>query len=299
MPFRLLFWRRPRINVVEMHGLIAPRPGAVSAGTMAPLIDRAFRSARGLPVILDIESPGGSPVQSDLIASLIRRRADEQKVQVHAVIREVGASGGYWLACAADEIHANPMSIVGSIGVRGGGFGFPDMLTRFGIERRLYTAGANKARLDPFSPEKPEDVAFVQELLDALHERFKAWVRERRSGKLKGGETALFDGSFMLGQKALGSRADRRFLRCRQPRSPTRRGEGAGACSAPAPPRPAGPPAAHRDRCAARCCGGAELAVWSGTLTEPPQRQLVIATVANLGLRIDRAGSDLAVKRLD
>ena len=130
MPFRLLFWRRPRINVVEMHGLIAPRPGAVSMGTMAPLIDRAFRSARGRPVILDIESPGGSPVQSDLIASLIRRRADEHKVRVHAVIREVGASGGYWLACAADEIHANPMSIVGSIGVRGGGFGFPDMLTR-------------------------------------------------------------------------------------------------------------------------------------------------------------------------
>ena len=122
---------------------------------------------------------------------------------MHAVIREVGASGGYWLACAADEIHANPMSIVGSIGVRGGGFGFPDMLARFGVERRLYTAGANKARLDPFSPEKPEDVAFVQELLDALHERFKAWVRTRRAGKLKGDEAALFDGSFMLGERAL------------------------------------------------------------------------------------------------
>ena len=142
-------------------------------------------------------------MQSDLIAALIRRRADEQKVSVHAVIREVGASGGYWLACAADEIHANPMSIVGSIGVRGGGFGFPDMLARFGVERRLYTAGTNKARLDPFSPEKPEDVAFVQELLDALHERFKAWVRTRRGGKLKAEEAALFDGSFMLGERAL------------------------------------------------------------------------------------------------
>ena len=170
---------------------------------MAPLIDRAFRAARGQPVILDIESPGGSPVQSDLIASLIRRRADEHKVRVHAVIREVGASGGYWLACAADEIHANPMSIVGSIGVRGGGFGFPDLLARIGVERRLYTAGANKARLDPFSPEKPEDVAFVQELLDALHERFKDWVRTRRGGRLKGDEAALFDGSFMLGERAL------------------------------------------------------------------------------------------------
>jgi ClpP class serine protease len=203
MAFRLLPWRRPRINVVEMHGLIAPRPGAVGIGTMAPLIDRAFRTARGRPVILDIESPGGSPVQSDLIAALVRRRADEHEVRVHAVIREVGASGGYWLACAADEIHANAMSIVGSIGVRGGGFGFPDMLARFGVERRLYTAGANKARLDPFAPEKPEDVAFVQDLLDALHERFKGWVRSRRGDRLKGDETSLFDGSFMLGERAL------------------------------------------------------------------------------------------------
>src|SRR6476659_1707574 len=102
MAFRLLPWRRPRINVVEMHGLISPRPGAVSMGTTAPLINRAFASARGRPVVLDIESPGGSPVQSDLIASLIRRRAQEHEVRVYAVIREVGASGGYWLACAAD-----------------------------------------------------------------------------------------------------------------------------------------------------------------------------------------------------
>ena len=183
MAFRLLFWRKPRIGVIELHGLISPRPGTAQHGHDGA-VDRSRvpHGARGQPVILDIESPGGSPVQSDLIASLIRRRAEEQKLRVHAVIREVGASGGYWLACAADEIHANPMSIVGSIGVRGGGFGFPDMLARFGVERRLYTAGSNKARLDPFSPEKPEDVAFVQELLDALHERFKGWVRTRRGG---------------------------------------------------------------------------------------------------------------------
>ena len=203
MAFRLLFWRKPRIGVIELHGLISPRPGTVSMTTMAPLINRAFRASRGRSVVLDIESPGGSPVQSDLIASLIRRRAEENKVRVHAVIREVGASGGYWLACAADEIHANPMSIVGSIGVRGGGFGFPDMLARLGIERRLYTAGSNKARLDPFSPEKPEDVAFVQDLMNALHDRFKSWVRTRRSGKLKADEDLLFDGSFMLGERAL------------------------------------------------------------------------------------------------
>ena len=203
MSFEVLFWRRTRVSVVELHGLIAPRPGAVGVASAAPLIARAFRAARGLPVILDIESPGGSPVQSDLIATMIRRRADEHKTRVHAVIREVGASGGYWLACAADVIHANPMSIVGSIGVRGGGFGFPDMLARLGVERRLYTAGANKARLDPFSPEKPEDIAFVQDLLDALHERFKAWVRTRRGDRLKADEAMVFDGSFMLGERAL------------------------------------------------------------------------------------------------
>jgi ClpP class serine protease len=156
-----------------------------------------------MPVILDIDSPGGSPVQSDLIAARIRRRADEAKVKVHAVIQEVGASGGYWLACAADVIHANPMSIVGSIGVRGGGFGFADLIARVGVERRMHTAGLNKARLDPFSPERPEDVVFLQALLDNLHVRFKDWVRTRRAGKLPADEGAVFDGSFMLGDLAL------------------------------------------------------------------------------------------------
>jgi signal peptide peptidase SppA len=200
---RSLPWARPRINVVQLHGVIAGRPGLLSAAAAKPLIDRAFRTARKQPVVLDIESPGGSPVQSDLIAALIRRRAEQHKVKVLAVIREVGASGGYWIACAADEIYANPMSIVGSIGVRGGGFGFPGLLARLGVERRLYTAGENKARLDPFSPERPEDVAFVQDLMDELHARFKDWVRSRRGARLKADEAALFDGSFMLGERAV------------------------------------------------------------------------------------------------
>lgn len=199
----LMPWRRPRFNVIELHGLIAARPGTLNISAVAPMIERAFRTARGRPVILEIESPGGSPVQSDLIATLIRRRAEKHKARVLAVIREVGASGGYWLACAADEIHANPMSIVGSIGVRGGGFGFPDMLARLGIEYRLYTAGANKARFDPFTPERPEDIAYAREMLDALHARFKDWVRGRRGARLTGDDAALFDGSFMLGERAL------------------------------------------------------------------------------------------------
>jgi ClpP class serine protease len=167
------------------------------------LIERAFASARRRPVILDIESPGGSPVQSDLIAGLIRTHAERAGVRVHAVIREVGASGGYWLACAADEIHANPMSVVGSIGVVGGGFGFADLLDRVGVERRVYTAGRNKVRLDPFKPEKAEDVAFTQDLMERLHARFKDWVTTRRGTRLKAPHDSIFDGGYMLGDQAL------------------------------------------------------------------------------------------------
>jgi ClpP class serine protease len=199
----LLPWRRPRLNVIVLHGTIAARPGMLSADSAKPLIEKGFTAAGGRPVILDIESPGGSPVQSDLIAGMIRSYAEREGVRVHAVIREVGASGGYWIACAADEIHANAMSIVGSIGVVGGGFGFPDLLGRLGVERRIYTAGSNKARLDPFSPEKPEDVAFARDMMEKLHVRFKEWVRIRRGQRLKAPEEAVFDGSYMLGEQAV------------------------------------------------------------------------------------------------
>lgn len=199
----LLPWRRPHVNVIVLHGMIAARAGMLNADSVRPSIEKAFAAAGRRPVILDIESPGGSPVQSDLIASMIRAQADRTGARVHAVIREAGASGGYWIACAADEIYANPMSIVGSIGVVGGGFGFPDLLGRLGIERRIYTAGTNKARLDPFSPEKPEDVAFAKGLMDTLHVRFKDWVRARRGRRLKAPDDTLFDGGYMLGEQAL------------------------------------------------------------------------------------------------
>ncbi len=199
----LIPWRRPTIPVVELHGLIAGREGAVNLRSAGPLIERAFASAkRGGHVILDIDSPGGSPVQSELIASLVRRRAETAGVKVHAVIGEAGASGGYWLACAADEIHASAMSIVGSIGVVGGGFGFEQLIARYGVERRLYTSGENKARLDPFRPERPEDVAFVKTLMGDIHERFKAWVRLRRGARLHD-DPAVFDGSFCLGDRGV------------------------------------------------------------------------------------------------
>jgi signal peptide peptidase SppA len=200
---KLLFWRKPRVPVLVLHGILARR-GALNIGAYGPLVDRACAAAakEGL-LVLDIESPGGSPVQSDLIARRIRAGAARHKVKVHAAIGEVGASGGYWLACAADRIVANPMSIVGSIGVVSNGFGFAEALERLGISRRLRTAGENKARGDPFSPERPQDAAFTQALLDELHGQFKAWVRERRGAALKGDEAALFDGGYMLGARAL------------------------------------------------------------------------------------------------
>jgi signal peptide peptidase SppA len=198
---KILFWRRPRIAVIELQGTIAARDGAVSFRSAGPLVERAFAATKeGGVLVLDIDSPGGSPVQSELIASLIRRRAEAKRITVHAVIGEAGASGGYWLACAADQIHANAMSIVGSIGVVGGGFGFDAIMTQFGIERRLYTAGENKARLDPFRPERPQDVAFVQALMADIHERFKGWVRNRRGNRLSD-DPAVFDGSFFLGHR--------------------------------------------------------------------------------------------------
>ena len=196
------FAGKRRVVVIELHGMLASRRGALSTATMAPVIAAAFRAARGRPVVLDIDSPGGSPVQSDGIARLIRRHAGETGSPVHAVINEVGASGGYWLACAADDIHANPMSIVGSIGVRGGGFGFTALIGRLGVERRLMTAGVNKARLDPFEPERAEDRVFLQNLLDDLHARFQDWVRERRGARLRAPDAALFDGGFVLGAAA-------------------------------------------------------------------------------------------------
>ena len=200
----LLFWRRPRVPVLVLHGTLAGRPGTLNIAAYGSVIDRAVQAARRTGhLVLDIKSPGGSPVQSDLIAARIRARAEEHNVRVHAVIAEVGASGGYWLACAGDEILANTMSVVGSIGVIGGGFGFEDAISRLGVHRRLYTAGENKARFEPFTPERPQDVEFATGLLSEIHERFKLWVRTRRGARLKAGEAVVFDGSFMLGVGAL------------------------------------------------------------------------------------------------
>lgn len=154
-------------------------------------------------VALVINSPGGSPVQSALIADCIRRLADEKKIPVYTFIEDIGASGGYWLACAGDSIYAHENSIVGSIGVIAASFGFEDLIARYGVERRVHSAGKNKSFWDPFLPEDPQDVEKLKKLQAEIHESFKNWVRLRRSGKLPADESHLFEGDFWTGKHAL------------------------------------------------------------------------------------------------
>lgn len=194
----------PVVAVVRMSGVIAAnaRSPALSDATLAPLIEKAFRRGRPKAVALVINSPGGSPVQSSLIGARIRRLADEKKVPVFAFVEDVAASGGYWLAAAADEIWVDPSSIVGSIGVISAGFGLHDFIGRYGIERRVYTAGKSKSMLDPFRPEKDEDVARVKRLMEQIHDSFITHVKERRGAKLAESDD-LFTGEVWVGQGAV------------------------------------------------------------------------------------------------
>lgn len=198
-------WRRhPRVSVVRLHGAIgmAGRAGGLNDAALAPVIERAFRKGRPVAVALSINSPGGSPVQSSLIAARIRRLSAETGVPVHAFVEDMAASGGYWLACAGDEIWADDSSVLGSIGVISAGFGFQDLIARWGIERRVHTAGRSKSTLDPFRPERPEDVERLRNVLEPIHEAFKQHVRARRGDRLAA-DRDLFTGEFWAGQEAV------------------------------------------------------------------------------------------------
>jgi signal peptide peptidase SppA len=202
------FRRAPTVPVVRLSGVIAPTGGllasrSLSIDSVAPLLKRAFDMRGAKAVALAINSPGGSPVQSSLIAQRIRLHAVEKNLPVIAFVEDVAASGGYWLACAADEILVDPSSIVGSIGVISAGFGFQDLIARFGVERRVHTSGERKAMLDPFRPENPEDVERLKRLQVEIHDGFKDWVRQRRASRLKGDEAALFNGEFWTGRRGL------------------------------------------------------------------------------------------------
>ena len=201
------FRRGPVVPVVRLSGVIASSGllgnRGLSIETTAPLLKRAFDMRGAKAVALVINSPGGSPVQSALIGQRIRLLADEKGLKVIAFVEDVAASGGYWLACAADEIVVDPHSIVGSIGVISSGFGFQDLIARIGVERRVHTSGERKAMLDPFRPENAEDVERLHRLQAEIHDGFKDWVRQRRAGKLKGEDSLLFSGEFWTGRRGL------------------------------------------------------------------------------------------------
>jgi signal peptide peptidase SppA len=200
------FSRAPVVPVLRFTGpigMVTPlRPG-LSLGTAAGAIEKAFKVSKLPSVAVLINSPGGSPVQSHLIYKRIRQLAGEHGKRVYVFCEDVAASGGYFLALAGDEIYADPSSIVGSIGVVSAGFGFDKALEKLGIDRRVYTAGAAKAILDPFKPEKPEDIARLRELQKDIHSTFIGHVKERRGARLAGAEDEIFSGAFWTGAKAL------------------------------------------------------------------------------------------------
>lgn len=192
----------PTVAVVRLQGQIANGSRGLDDPSLAPVIEKAFSKGKPAAVALQINSPGGSPVQSSLIAARIRRLADEKKVPVFAFVEDVAASGGYWLAVAADEVFVDQGSIVGSIGVISAGFGLHDAIGRYGVERRVYTAGKSKSMLDPFKAENPADVKRLKGWLEDLHEIFINHVKTRRGTRLTDNPD-LFTGEVFIGQKAV------------------------------------------------------------------------------------------------
>ncbi|WP_093322108.1 S49 family peptidase [Shimia haliotis] len=193
----------PTVAVVRLNGAIASGArGQLNDQTIGPILEKAFSRGKPKAVALEINSPGGSPVQSALIGARIRRLSEENGVPVIAFVEDVAASGGYWLAAAADEIYADHSSVVGSIGVISAGFGAHVFLSRQGIERRVHTAGESKSMLDPFRPEQEEDVARLKRLLGQIHNNFIDHVQSRRGDKLDKSED-LFTGEIWAGSDAV------------------------------------------------------------------------------------------------
>jgi len=196
----------PVVPVVRLAGVIGfstPLKPGLTLATVARALERAFNMRTARAVALLINSPGGSPVQSHQIYSRIRQLAAESARPVIAFAEDVAASGGYMIACAADEIFCDPSSIVGSIGVVGGSFGFPKLMDKLGVERRLYTSGEHKAMLDPFLPENPQDVERLKALQRDIHQEFIDLVKRSRGARLKGPEKTLFSGEYWTGGKAI------------------------------------------------------------------------------------------------
>ena len=189
------------VPVIRLQGAIGTGARNLSDAALAPLIERAFSRGKPAAVAFVINSPGGSAVQSSLIAARIRRLADEKKVEVHAFVEDVAASGGYWLACAADRIWVDPSSIVGSIGVIFASFGFPELMAKQGVERRVVTAGRSKSFADPFLPQKPEDIERLKALQAPIHQAFIDHVKARRGSRLA--DADLFNADVWVGQQSV------------------------------------------------------------------------------------------------
>jgi signal peptide peptidase SppA len=193
----------PVVRLSGVIGAVTPlRPGMTLSG-LARMLERAFATRNAKAVALVINSPGGSPVQSRQIYLRIRQLASEKKLPVLVFVEDVAASGGYMIACAGDEIFCDPSSILGSIGVVGGSFGFQELIGKIGVERRLYTAGEHKAMLDPFLPEKPEEVARLKAIQREIHDIFIALVKGSRGGRLKGSDDVLFTGEYWAGDTSV------------------------------------------------------------------------------------------------
>ncbi len=205
---RLTFRRPPPVvSVVRLAGVIGQSGmfgGRINIESVGPALQRAFRQPGLKAVALEINSPGGSPAQAALIHNRIRALATERDVPVMAFVEDVAASGGYWLATAADEIFVDDNSIVGSIGVVYSGFGFHEALGKLGVERRLYTAGEKKALLDPFLATKPADLDRLRRVQEEFHDNFKTLIRARRGARLDENDSDLFSGEFWVGRKGVG-----------------------------------------------------------------------------------------------
>ncbi len=202
MKFRIPFLPQPpRVNVIRLQGVIGTGSRGLSDSAMAPLIERAFTRGKPVAVALQVNSPGGSPVQSALIAARIRRMADEKHIPVHAFVEDMAASGGYWLACAGDCIWVDDSSLIGSIGVIFASFGFPELMAKQGIERRVVTSGRSKSFADPFLPQKPEDIVRLKAIQTPIHNAFITHVKARRGNRLA--DADLFNADIWVGQQAV------------------------------------------------------------------------------------------------
>jgi len=212
MKFILKFFNKklPIINIIRMSGVISsgsriPGSSNLSLESLEKQIERAFTGKKVSGVAIVINSPGGSPVQSALIAERILELSKKNNIPVFAFVEDVAASGGYWLACAADEIFVMPASILGSIGVISAGFGFVEVIKKIGVERRVFSKGENKGMLDPFQPQNPEDVKLITDLQEEIHQQFKDWVSLRRGKKLNNKiikDEGIFEAKIFSGTKA-------------------------------------------------------------------------------------------------